>query len=104
MVRVHAGRLKLTTDPHPINLILGFFDDGCSLEFNLSFVRAGSARDQIEKSALAGAVRPYNGAELALIEIKIQIIDRFKAIKAFRDPLRGENESLTHNFRSDRRV
>src|SRR6516164_10414648 len=96
MVRVHAGRLKFAPDPHPINLILGLFGDGRTLELNLSFVGPGPTGDQIEKSALTGPVRSNDRAKLALIEVKIQIVDRFEAVEAFRHSLSGEEEVPFH--------
>ena len=69
---------------------------GRVLEFNLSFVGPGPAGNQIEKSTFAGSIWANDRAQLAFIQVKVQIIDRLEAIEAFRHALSGKDKSFAH--------
>ena len=95
-VRLEDRRLlELATDAERGDLGLGESQqiDGPP-EIGAARIRAGLAGDDVHHGRLAGPVRADHAAQLAGVDVKIQVIDRLKAIEADADVFQIEDHAL----------
>src|SRR5262249_11324430 len=90
---IDRGGLEFPADAKAVNLVLVHPRHVVpAFERDRAGVGLGAAGDEIEECGLARAVRADHRAQLAGIEIEVQIRDRLEAAEGFVHALGGEQE------------
>ena len=93
VLAVDRGGLKFSADAEAIDLVFGQSGEvGVPAEFDFPRVGLGAAGDEIEERGFARAVGADDGAELAAVEVEIEIRDGLEAVEGLVHALDGEDE------------
>src|SRR6185436_2803957 len=90
----HRWRLELAADAGLHNLVLLHPGQFLTAKLDRARRRLGLAADQIEHRGLAGAVGADDDANLVLLDIEGEIVDRLEAVEGNRERLDREQEFL----------
>src|SRR6185369_11706632 len=91
-ILVDGRSLELAADAKTNDLLLPVAGDLLVLELDRAFRNARAAADQIEHRGLAGAVRPDDHAQLALVDVEVELVDGFEAVERNADVLERKQE------------
>ena len=93
VLAVDRGGLKFSADAEAIDLVFGQRGEvGIPAKFDFPRVGFGAAGDEIEERGFPRAVGADDGAELAAVEVKIEIGDGLEAVEGLVHTLDGEDE------------
>src|SRR5205807_953894 len=76
----HRGRLELAADAGLDDLVLAQLGQLLAAKLDRAGGRFGLAADQVEHRGLASTVRADDDADLVLLDIKGEIVDRLEAV------------------------
>jgi hypothetical protein len=92
VVVVNGGSLELPADAEAVDFVFVELEQivFAVIPHKRALIGLGPAGDQIEKRGFPCTVRADDGAELAFVEIEVEIVDRFVSIKRFVEAFCGE--------------
>src|SRR5262245_46950175 len=74
-------------------------DNASPVEVDVTLVRTVDPRDQVEEGRLAGAVRADHGDDLALLDVKVELVDDGQAAEREGDAVELEQRHQTISTR-----
>ena len=80
-VFVDGRRLEFAADAAADDLLLLAAGDLLILELDRAAGDPGASADQVEHGGLAGAVRPDDDAQLAIVDVEVEVVDGLEAVE-----------------------
>ena len=94
-MNINRRRLEFASDAETVDfrhVHLGQIRIAILTKLHLAGVWPGATGDDIHHRAFAGTVRTDDGAQLALIHVEIQVVDRLEPIEGFIYPFKQQNK------------